>query len=281
MHKIAPHLLGLFSILILSFVILPGPVQAQNHIQSFRYGKIDWSNGIVEAEALGKPPKKAVNIAQARAMAKSEAINLARKNLVEVVSRIRIDSKAIIGNLIEQREIIGIKIKGFLKSAHVVDLSYNGDGSVKAKVSFELNKNFTDLVLPKSIRNIEPIKQSQTANGEVKEAYTGLVVDCRGLGIKSALAPKIIDEEGNVVFGPAYVSRDFAVKKGMAGYVKDIEAAKSSPRVADRPIIIKGIRSPKKAPSDIVISNSDAAKIRGTASNLEFLQKCRVIIVLE
>ena len=267
--------------LTLSFAILPGLVQAQNYIQSFRHGQIDWSNGIVEAEALGKPPKKAANIAQARAMAKSEAINLARKNLVEVVNRVRIDSKTIVGNLIKQNEIIGIKITGFLKSAHVVDLSYNGDGSVKAKVSIELNKNFIDLVLPKSIRHIEPIKQSQTPIGAIRETYTGLVVDCRGFGIKSALAPKIIDEEGNVVFGTAYVSRDFAIKKGMAGYVKDIEAAKSNPRVANRPIMIKGIRTPKKAPSDIVISNSDAATIKGTASNLEFLQKGRVVIVLE
>ncbi|MBF0227287.1 MAG: LPP20 family lipoprotein [Desulfobacterales bacterium] len=115
----------------------------------------------------------------------------------------------------------------------------------------------------------------------LSEVYTGLVVDARGLNAKPAMAPKILDENGQEVYGSAFVSRDWAVQQGMSGYAKDPVAAQNNERVTDKPFIIKGIRTEGPGKADIVISNADAAKIRSSAENLSFLQKCRVMIVVD
>jgi hypothetical protein len=67
----------------------------------------------------------------------------------------------------------------------------------------------------------------------------------------------------------------------MVEYLRDFTAAIASPRVADKPLVVKGIQISKGEPSDIMISHADAAKIRGAASNLSFLQKCKVVVVID
>ncbi|MDH7500830.1 MAG: hypothetical protein QHH30_10680, partial [candidate division NC10 bacterium] len=111
--------------------------------------------------------------------------------------------------------------------------------------------------------------------------FTGLVVDSRGLHIRPAMAPKILDEEGREVYGAAHVKREYAIQKGMAGYSPDLAAAQAHPRVANHPLTVKGVRAAGSTCSDIVISNADAAIIRSEAANLSFLEKCRVMIVVD
>jgi hypothetical protein len=51
--------------------------------------------------------------------------------------------------------------------------------------------------------------------------------------------------------------------------------------VTDRPVTIKALRTAGAAKCDMVISDSDAAKLTSAAENLSFLQKCRVMVVLD
>ena len=96
-----------------------------------------------------------------------------------------------------------------------------------------------------------------------------------------ALAPRIIDEDNNEVYGSAYASRENALIAGIAAYAKGLNAAEIHPRAGKSPLIVKGIRAANTGPCDIVVSRADAARIRGTASNLKLLQRCRVVIVLD
>jgi hypothetical protein len=95
------------------------------------------------------------------------------------------------------------------------------------------------------------------------------------------MSPKILDERGQEVYGSAYVSREYAVQQGMAGYAKDLTASQTNPRVTDQPLTVKGLRTEGPGQSNLVISNADADQIRGASENLSFLKKCRVMIVLD
>jgi len=106
-------------------------------------------------------------------------------------------------------------------------------------------------------------------------------VDTRGFQVKPAMSPKVVDEDGNEVYGSSYVSRDYAINQGMAGYAKDLASAQTNDRVTNNPLTVKGIKTADTGDSDIVISNADAASIKGSADNLTFLQKCRVMVVLD
>ena len=108
-----------------------------------------------------------------------------------------------------------------------------------------------------------------------------MVVDSRGLKTRPAMSPKIIDENGQEVYGSAYVSREFAVQQGMSGYAKDLQKAMNNERVASNPLVVKGIKTNEQGHSNVVISNADASKIKSSSDNLSFLKKCRVMIVVD
>ena len=108
-----------------------------------------------------------------------------------------------------------------------------------------------------------------------------MVVDARRIQAVPVLAPRILDESLEEVFGSAYVSREFAVQRGMVLYTTDLWKAKFHPRVSDNPLIVKALKSPWPGRCDFIISNADAAKLRSSSEHLLFMRECRVIIVLD
>ncbi len=108
---------------------------------------------------------------------------------------------------------------------------------------------------------------------------TGLVIDGRGLGLRPALLPKIMDTQGQEIYVGQVVTRTNAVEQGVAGYAKDVNAAANNFRVTDNPAIIKGLRASGTARTDIVVGQPDALTLRQLSGKGDFLQYCRVIIV--
>jgi hypothetical protein len=108
-----------------------------------------------------------------------------------------------------------------------------------------------------------------------------MVVDARNIQAVPVLAPKILDEKLEEVFGPAFVSREFAVQHGMVRYTTDLLKAKLHPRVSVRPLIVKALKTIWPGRCDFIISNADAAKLRSASEHLLFMRECRVVIVLD
>ena len=108
---------------------------------------------------------------------------------------------------------------------------------------------------------------------------TGLVIDGRGLGLKPALLPKIVDPQGQEIYVGQVVPRTNAVEQGVAGYAKDVNAAANNFRVTDNPAVIRGLRASGAARTDIILSQTDAQMLRDLGKKGDFLQYCRVIIV--
>lgn len=108
---------------------------------------------------------------------------------------------------------------------------------------------------------------------------TGLVIDGRGLGLRPALLPRIVDPEGQEIYVGQVVTRTNAVEQGVAGYARDVKAATNNFRVTDNPAVIKGLRASGSAGTDIVVARADARMLRQLGGQGDFLQNCRVIIV--
>ena len=108
---------------------------------------------------------------------------------------------------------------------------------------------------------------------------TGLVIDGRGLGLRPALLPRIVDPEGQEIYVGQVVTRTNAVEQGVAGYAKDVNAAANNFRVTDNPAVIKGLRASGSAGTDIVVARADARMLHQLGGQGDFLQNCRVIIV--
>jgi len=108
---------------------------------------------------------------------------------------------------------------------------------------------------------------------------TGVVLDGRGLGLRPALLPRIMDTQGQEIYVGQIVTRTNAVEQGVAGYAKDVNAAATNFRVTDNPAVIKGVRASGSARTDVIVSQADAQMLRQLSSRGDFLQYCRVIIV--
>jgi hypothetical protein len=108
---------------------------------------------------------------------------------------------------------------------------------------------------------------------------TGIVIDGRGLGLRPALLPKIIDPQGLEIYVGQVVTRTNAVEQGVAGYAKDVHAAANNFRVTDNPAVIKGLRASGATRTDIMLGPGDAQTLRELSGKGDFLQYCRVIIV--
>ncbi|MEJ2536953.1 MAG: hypothetical protein P8048_07860, partial [Calditrichia bacterium] len=103
----------------------------------------------------------------------------------------------------------------------------------------------------------------------------------KGLGLRPALAPKVVDENGMEVYGTGQVSRDYALQIGVVGYEKDLNRARANERVTNNPMVIKAVNVSGTHNADVVISNRDAEMIRSASQNLNFLQQCKVMLILD
>lgn len=276
---------GFFAAVIAFFVLITGSAYAQlvGTIKDVidpvgSTGKIDWTTGVITAVGIGAPPAQPANPAQARAMAERAAQVVAYRNLLEAVKGVRVDSTTTVENFIITSDVIKTQVNGIIQGATVMDKKYMSDGSVEVTVGMKLTGALAEALLPKT----PPAGLTGTlAPGTSGQLYTGLIVDARGLGVRPAMAPKILNEDGKEVYGSAWINRDYAVREGMVGYMKDPAAAQTNPRVADKPLMVKALKVSGDGRVDTVISNADSAMLQSASQNLSMLEKCRVIILVD
>jgi hypothetical protein len=242
-------------------------------------GKVDWTTGVITAVGIGAPPSQPANAAQARAMAERAAQVVAYRNLLEAVKGVRVDSTTLVENFIVTSDVIRTQVNGIIQGATIMDKKYMSDGSVEVTVGMKLTGALAEALLPKVPPAAQVPAVPQAAPGQL---YTGLLIDARGLGVRPAMAPKVLNEDGKEVYGSAYINRDWAVREGMAGYLKgDPAAAQTNPRIADKPLVVKALKVSGEGRVDTVISNADAAALQSASQNLSMLEKCKVIILVD
>ncbi len=277
---------GFFAVVITFFVLIAGSSYAQlvGTIKDVidpvgSTGKVDWTTGVITAVGIGAPPAQPANPAQARAMAERAAQVVAYRNLLEAVKGVRVDSTTTVENFIITSDVIKTQVNGIIQGATVMDKKYMSDGSVEVTVGMKLTGALADVLLPKT-PSASPAGGT-LAPGTSGQLYTGLIVDARGLSVRPAMAPKILNEDGKEVYGSAWINRDYAVREGMVGYMKDPVTAQANPRVADKPLMVKALKVSGDGRVDTVISNADAAMLQSASQNLSMLEKCRVIILVD
>lgn len=242
-------------------------------------GAINWTGAYIEAVGIGAPSARDLGKPQARPNALRAAQLDAYRNMLEVLNGVRVNSTTTIRNFTVESDVINTQVQGIIKGAKVVKQEYLSDGTVEVTVRMPLTGDISALILPKIMEKRQPAPPPPP--NVPAEVFTGLVIDARGLQARPAMAPRIIDEQGQEVYGSSLVEREYAVQQGVSGYARDLSAAQSSPRVTNNPLSVKGIRTEGAGRADIVIANADAQRLRSAAENLQFLKKCRVMIVLD
>ncbi|RLB17407.1 MAG: hypothetical protein DRG63_03825 [Deltaproteobacteria bacterium] len=264
-----------------TWLTLPAMAFAQNYIQVLKFGKIDWTNLIVEAVGEACFPPVTDSEAQARSVAKKAAVAAARANLLKLIKNIPVDSRSKVGDWTEASEG---KLKRLLwsdKGAEIVNIAFSDQKEVRVIVAVKLSADLGEILLPPSIRKISPIVQPSSPPMKKNKEHTGLILDCRGIGFRPCLIPRIVDEHGEEVFGPVYVSREYVVRKGMVKYVKPPDSRIRKLWLGQRPLTLKALRVLKDRPTVVMVTNADAEKIRSDPRNVRLFQKCRVVFLVD
>jgi len=96
----------------------------------------DWMNETIQATGQGAVnPRHAHNPAQAQLMAKRAAMADARRNLLERVLVLRLDSSTTVRDMVAESDEINAETSGFIRDSYII--SENFDGSI-ATVEMEL-----------------------------------------------------------------------------------------------------------------------------------------------
>jgi hypothetical protein len=253
---------------------------------------VNWTTQFVQASAIGQAPPYAVSAQHGRALAIQAGALLAKQELLGLVRGVAIDSVTTVQAAMVVDSVTAGRVSGVIRGAQVVGTRDLGGGAVEVTVAVPATGEFAELLLAKAAppapRPSGPIAAlppaptpGATAPRPLAAIYTGLVIDARGLGVKPAMAPKILSEGGQEIYGFSVVDRNWVIQQGMAGYSKDLQAAQAHERVTDRPLTVKAVAASGTNKTDIVIANADAQLLLGSGASLAFLEKARVMLVVD
>ena len=262
-------------------------------IQELDSGCIDWGAGTVRVIGIGAPaPIADDQPPDSTSGVLDTARRMAQTNLLTTVNTIRINAVSRVADRVAQNPAFGDGLAALARNAAVTRQEYLSDGTLEIELTMNLTGGFGQFVLPEEIRQVEPLTTMTIAEPAAESPavqadsidggpFTGLILDATGIGAEPSLVPVIVDESDEVVYGPAFVSREFAVSRGMSGFAATLTAARNDKRVGKRPMIVKAIRTRSTGRTDLVISTADAARLRSSVDHLNFLKACRVSIVMD
>jgi hypothetical protein len=128
---------------------------------------------------------------------------------------------------------------------------------------------------PTNVAVVEEEKKTPPAR-KTAGRFTGLVIDARHLPLVPSMTFNVLDESGKAVYGIEFADNQHYLRSGLCSYYHNINYARGEVFVANNPISARALRLANNN-VDIVISNSDAAKVRG--SSYDFRRECKVIVV--
>ncbi|NWH05538.1 hypothetical protein [Desulfobacter latus] len=256
--------------------------------QSLENGHIDWTIGLVTATGHAAPEINAEG--KAVAMPGSARAS-ATRNLITILKQVIISGDLTVGAYASTHDAILAGIEKIAQDARVYRQRYTSALDVNVWVKATFYGGFLQLVLPEHIRQIpkinelkqdpaEPVKHTPSVVVNAKP-YTGLIVDARTLNLEPVLYPTIVSEQGKEIYSAVFISREFAVQKGVCAYLCDMDQALASARVGSTPLVIKALRKTGDKTDAIVVSMADAKILDRASERHIFLKECRVIVVVK
>lgn len=217
------------------------------------------------------------NITAARMRAMDEARQKARLKLSTVLEKIRVDASSRLGDWRQRHESFNRDFQMIIHDAPI----FNSRVSTNS-VAVELVLPFTGRggLLHYLPRLYEKRPLPAYPEEEFSDEYTSLIVDVSHLPFRFSLNPRLFTEDGREVYGPDYVSKNYAVETGLAGYALSLEKARELDRAGARPLYTRGLQTRAPSHTDVVVADEEIARILAVAGNRKQLFKCRLIFVV-
>jgi hypothetical protein len=251
----------------------------------------DYGNGTITAEGSGAAPAAAGSPGRARMLARRAALVDAYRGLAEQIQGVDVEAETTVQDMAVASDLVRTKVSALVKGSKVVSEQYNADGTYQVKLSVPLygvSGSVASAVwtkpaareafpVPASARTGSSAAAVPAAAAGIKAVghYTGLIVDCRGLGLRPVMSPVIKNADGQAVYGYKNLDYQKVIARGMAGYTTDISLAA---RAGTNPLLVKAARLDNHQGNPVLaLADADRVLVENQASG--FLDDCAVVFV--
>lgn len=262
----------------------------------------DWENDILRGTGYGTPPDRAKNPGHARILAHQAAMLDAYRRLAEQAQGIHITADSTIEDNISTGDIVSGQVDAVVKRAKVISENYDEYGNCTVELEVPLYgvtnsiakvalKPVTKEAFPAPTVNVSVSVSSSTtvttpgtgtsaasapAGATAQGGYTGLIVDCSGMGLLPVMSPVIRNAEQQPIYGYKNLDYDKVIAQGMASYANGMSG--NTARAGAKPLVVKAI-SLESHNSYPVIATADANKVLVENQASHFLDNCAVVFV--
>lgn len=264
---------------------------------------VDWNNSSITVIGAGVAPMNAYNAAQARMMARRAAVVDAYRQLAETIKGVNVDSETTVQSMMTLDDTTKTKVSAFIQGARIVSEQVIPDGGYEVTMTvsmFGVSNSLASAVMPRpaavesfpqpvaavtpsvpaSIHvDVTVTQQGSSAAaapaGKAIGGYTGLIVDCSGLGLKPVMSPVIKNASGQPIYGYKNLDYDRVVSNGMAGYTSDVHTAV---RAGTNPLVVRAIGLDNHNGNPI-LATADANRVLIENGATGFLDRTAVVFI--
>lgn len=252
----------------------------------------DITGGVIRVEGVS-------GVGQSFALKRIAAKVDAQRLLAEQIHGVQIDSNTTVENAIVTSDVVKASVSGVVKGAREVSCTTDEYGYVHVVMELPLYGGANSLaaavipnvpqqgflppsdIIPVDTKPAAPAvttNPNQATMGNLYGAtgqYTGLIVDCSGLGLQTAMAPALYTDGKKVVYGLENFSHEQVINRGYVGYSNS--ASSGVQRAGSNPMIVKA--QSVEHFFNPVISKDDAARILAENQMNGFLSTGNVVFV--
>jgi len=265
---------------------------------------INWNSNTITAIGIGSAPAS-VTAGQADALARRAAIVDAYRNLAGIVYGVELENHTTVQQLAVKKDTIKTAISGAINNARITDEEQLDNGNYQVTLCMPIFGQRNSLAsalwqdkvaMPDFASQSDPITPATTVPTVTETpapatvvtpaatptviptgAITGVVIDCRGLGLERAMAPNILDNSGRTIYNSKNVEDTAIIKNGLASYSKS-DSPSNIDYAGANPLIVKAV-SLMDFNRNPVVSKDDGDKILAANQNYAFLKKCAVVFI--
>ena len=237
-------------------------------IQKVGPGEMDWGKYKISAFGIGPKGSSAKG-------SLTEARKDAVKKLYETVLNLNLDCKTLVKDRLNKSQLK--KLENLIsKEFKLLDKPrYTQSGDCEIDVELALPGKIMDLLLPPSGEKLKELA-SQNLPSNPAEAFTGLIIDASGLNFPLHLVPKIVNPNGEEIYGISWLERSWANTWGIVEYAT---AGSDYHRVGDKPQYLKALKIAED--NCIIVVSVDNLPNILTAENLATLSRAKVILITD
>lgn len=264
---------------------------------------VDWGDQVITVKGMGVAnPQMIRSPAHGLMMARRAAISDAYRQLAEMAQGVQVDAETTVEMMMLKSDIVKTKVSAVIKGAKIIDeAEIPGKGyEVTMQMPLFGASGLSTAVLtpppaiepfpepaPEVIPSMPADSQTggsssfSTLNGGENSpmaaigGYTGLVIDCRGLGLNPVMSPVIKNVKGVKLYGHENLNYDLVVRDGMASYANSTAQAS---RAGSNPLLLKAVRL-EDHNANPVVSEEDGSRLLIENGATGFLNKTAVVFL--